>query len=105
MYYLNDDERRDSMNETRLEILRKVSDSELNSVTIRRAPHVVQQQYRGKNSHNKSTICHNILLAATIIQFAIIISSCIAFAFSGYRVCDSNYIKATLKGNDNFGKI
>ena len=86
MYYLNDDERRHSMNETRLEILRKVSDSEPDSVKIRRAPHVVQQQYRGKNSKSKSTTCHNILLAATIIQFAIIVSACMAFAFSGTKM-------------------
>ena len=99
MYYLNDNEKRDSMNETQLEILRKVSDSEPVSVTLRHAPSVVQQQYRGENNHNKSTICHNILLAATIIQFSIIISACTAFAFSGFHICDSTVVKATLKGN------
>ena len=98
MYYLNDDEKRDSMNETQLEILRKASETEPVSVTMRRAPSVVQQQYRKKKNHNKSTIFHNILLAATIIQFFIIISACTAFALSGYHICDSTVVKATLKG-------
>ena len=105
MYYLNDNEKRDSMNETQLEILRKASDSEPVSVTIRRAPNIVQQQYKRENNYNQSTISHNILLAATIIQFLIIISACTAFAFSGYRICDSTVVKATLKGRYNFWNI
>ena len=104
MYYLNDDQKRDSMNETQLEILRKASETEPVSVTMRRAPSVVQQQYRRDKNHNKSTIFHNILLAATIIQFFIIISACTAFALSGYHICDSTVIKATLKGNYMFYK-
>ena len=37
--------------------------------------------------------------AKTIIQFSIIISACTAFAFSGFHICDSTVVKATLKGN------
>ena len=98
MYYLNDDEKRDSMNENQLDILRKsVPTSEFVSVSMKRAPSVTQQQ-QNKEKRNKSTICHNILLAATIIQFFIIISACTAFAFFEYGICDTRSIKSTLKG-------
>ena len=98
MYYLNDDEKRDSMNENQLDILRKsVPKNEFVSVSMKHAPSVIQQQ-QNKVKRSKSTTCHNILLAATIIQFFIIISACTAFAFFGYGICDTRSIKSTLKG-------
>ena len=94
MYYLSENEKRDSMNSCQLDILRNaVSESDFVSVSMKRAPSVIQQQQR-----NKSTTCHNILLAATIIQFFIIISACTAFAFSQYGICNTRSVKSTLKG-------
>lgn len=98
MYYLNENEKRDSMNSCQLDILRNaVSESDFVSVSMKRAPSVIQQQ-QNKEKRNKSTTCHNILLAATIIQFFIIISACTAFAFSQYGICNTRSVKSTLKG-------
>ena len=99
MYYINDDERRDSMNANQLEVLRRSISAETESKTIKRASSVAKEpENRDKRSGNNSAKCHNILLAATIIQFSIIISACTAFAFLGYGIYDTAAIKSTLKG-------
>ena len=96
MYYLNDDEKRDSMNANQLDMLRRAM-PESESVTIKRATSVVQEQ-KLKEKRNKSTTYQNILLATTLIQFFIIISACTAFAFFGYSICDTKSIRSTLRG-------
>ena len=93
MYYLNDEEKRDSMNADQLDFLRK-TDSE--SRSIKRSSSVPQQPKIDKP--NQSKACQNILLAATVLQFFVIISACTAFAFFGYSICDTTTVKSTLKG-------
>ena len=93
MYYLNDEERRDSMNATQLDILRK---KDFKSRSAKRSSSVAQEQRKDKL--NQSKACQNILLAATIIQFFVIISACTAFAFFGHSICNTASVKSTLKG-------
>ena len=85
------DEKRESMNADQLDFLRKPSVP----LSIKRSISN-PQECQEKPLHSKT--CQNILLAATIIQFLIIISGSVAFAFFGYNVCQGNTFESRLKG-------